>query len=171
MPLIIEDGSIVSEANSLSTVSEYRNYLESQGDDTQNETDTEIENRLIGAMRYLNRLEPKIKGERVQYKPMQSLLLPRNCLWFYEVYLIPSNIIPNEFKNAQIIAAKTLLTETLEPDLENGGHLLEQRVRLEGVVEKELRYSDTQKKQTRRVRIIGELKPFLKTRKKARLLT
>ena len=70
-----------------------------------------------------------------------------------------------------MIAARILLTEDLEPDLERGGNLLEKRVRLEGVVEKELRYSDTQKKQTTRTKIIGELRPFLKTRRRARLLT
>lgn len=169
--LIIENGSIVDGANSLATVPEYRSYFELQGDDTQSETEAEIEARLIGAMRYLNRLELKIKGYRVQYEPMQPLMLPRKCLWFYQMHLVPSDTIPNEFKNAQMIAARILLTEDIEPDLENGGNLLEKHVRLEGVVEKKLKYSDTQIRQTTRTKIIGELRPFLKARKRIRIRT
>lgn len=169
MALIIENGSIVNGANSLVTVSEYREYLEIQGDDTQNETESEVEARLIKAMRYINRLESSIKGRRVQYDPPQPLVLPRYGLSFFEEYLFPSDKIPNEFKNAQIIAARTLLFEELEPDLDSGNLILAEKIRIEGAVEQEIKYDNTGKKQKIRSKLIRELKPYT-IRKTMRLL-
>ncbi len=99
--LIIEDGSIVDNANSFVTDAEYKSYASLRGL-TVAATQPEREANLIAAMDYLRSVEGKLKGCRV--RSTQSLMYPRYGACLYG-YAIPSNEIPTELKSAQMEAA------------------------------------------------------------------
>lgn len=97
--LIIEDGSIVENANSFVTVAEIELYAANRGvilDTNSPVDDDKIAIMAIKAMDYLNSLP--WKGYLIERS--QPLCWPRKDIYI-ECYLIPDNEIPSDVKNAQ----------------------------------------------------------------------
>jgi hypothetical protein len=96
--LIIEDGSIVDNANSFVTVTEIINYAEIRGIIISADT-VKLAQFAILAMDYLVSREQSMKGTRVS--DLQELPYPRFNVR-YNGYYITGSEIPKELKNAQI---------------------------------------------------------------------
>ena len=98
MALIIEDGSIVPNANSFVTAAEMIAYAALRGVTIPADTTTQ-EQQLILAMDYLTGREQSMRGTRVS--DLQELPYPRFNVR-YNGYYIQDSEIPKELKNAQI---------------------------------------------------------------------
>lgn len=100
MALVIEDGSIVANANSFVTVAEIRAYALARGI-TVSATDSEVEPHAIKAMDYIEvkEAEGRLAGSRVSAE--QTLPYPRTGVYIYGV-LVPDTVIPNAAKRAQL---------------------------------------------------------------------
>lgn len=98
MALVIENGSIVANANSYVTLVEARAYATARGKPLPTD-DTAAEALLISAMDYLESKRGEYQGSKVS--PDQTLQFPR-----YDVYidnfLFSENSIPSILKQAQI---------------------------------------------------------------------
>lgn len=98
MPLIIEDGSIVDNANSFTTDEEFTAYAEARG--LELPVDEEERNALqILAMDYIFSVEVKLDGCRVSIE--QETPYPRYGACAYE-FNIPSDSVPVGIKKAQM---------------------------------------------------------------------
>jgi hypothetical protein len=96
--LIIEDGSIVANANSFVTAAEMVAYAALRGVTIPADTTTQ-EQQIILAMDYLIDREQGMKGTRVS--ELQELPYPRFNVRFNGYYITGAEI-PKELKNAQI---------------------------------------------------------------------
>lgn len=108
MALIIEDGTIVADANSYVTVAEARSYCSSRGL-TIPENDTELEALIVSGFDYLESL--LFKGNVIE--PHQPSKWPRE-----EVYVngeeLDSSVIPTDLKNANArLSFEATLTDLL----------------------------------------------------------
>ena len=101
MALIIEDGSIVPNANSFVTVAEARLYAGERGV-SMPAGDTEVEQALVKAGDYLLSYEQKLKGDRAGAS--QTMVYPRSDVMLFGT-LFPNDGIPQQLKNAQIVLA------------------------------------------------------------------
>jgi len=99
--LIIEDGSIVANANSYVTDNELKLFADLRGF-TLPSTQPDREALLIKAMDYLFSFEDSFQGIRVKLD--QELSFPRVDVWVRN-QTIAFDVIPRELKNAQIEAA------------------------------------------------------------------
>jgi len=97
MALVIENGSIVTGANSYATRADYIAYAAAEGV-TIADNDT-ADQQLVQAARYIDSLETRLKGYRVSRD--QPLAFPRYELWI-EDYAWNSDEIPRQVINAQI---------------------------------------------------------------------
>jgi len=140
MSLIIEDGTIILNANSMATVAEYRAYLLAIGIDTSTDVDATVEQYLIGAMRFINqRYEPRLQGCRVS--SIQTLCLPRYYM-LVRGFVLSNDVIPEDFKNAQILAAYKIKNgDDLSPDLIQGKSVTREKKKLD-VLETETEWSE-----------------------------
>lgn len=102
MTIIVEDGSIVSNANSYVTIAELEAYATARG-----VTITSAELQLTKSMDYIERLS--FIG--VKSTQDQSLQWPRYNV-IIDGYYLDSNVIPNELKNAQIETAMSIFAGT-----------------------------------------------------------
>lgn len=120
MALIIEDGSIVSGADSYATVAELRAYAAKRGVTLPAE-DSDCEALLIKAMDYLQSYEDRFKGSRVQ--ATQPVSWPRVDVCVYGFY-IAADAIPQALIDAQVslaIEAQSLdLQPTVDPTSQKG---------------------------------------------------
>jgi hypothetical protein len=107
--LIIEDGSIVPNANSYVTVAEIKAYADLRG--MTYPADAQIEQNAILATDYLQ--SKCYLGELVE--ETQPLLWPRQDVWV-NGYELSSTSIPNDLKNAQIELALAAYTQSLLND-------------------------------------------------------
>ena len=98
MALIIEDGSIVSNANSFTTDAELVTYADARGFDLP-ATEAERDQLQILAVDYIFSVEPQMKGWRVS--STQELPYPRSGVSI-NGFTVPSDSIPKELKNAQM---------------------------------------------------------------------
>ena len=98
MALVIEDGSIVANANSFVTVAEIRAYALARGI-TVSATDSEVEPFAIKAMDFIESKEGQFQGSRVS--AAQTLPFPRTGVYIYG-NLVPDTVIPNAAKRAQL---------------------------------------------------------------------
>jgi len=104
--LIIEDGSIVENANSYATVEQIITYAETRGVSLNSSSpldETAIAAMAINAMDYLESLGPQYVGEPVE-PGVQSLSWPRKNAYIYMSYPhapFPSDKIPRELIAAQ----------------------------------------------------------------------
>lgn len=129
MALTIEDGSVVTGADSFATVAEARAYASARGV-TLSATDGDVEILLRKAADFLNSLEEQFKGERVD--PLQSLVFPREGVYlFASTTEFPDDEIPELLKTAQCQLAVDAVATTLQPN-GSGREVLEERV--EGAV-------------------------------------
>lgn len=115
MPLIIEDGSIVPNANSYVTLQEIKDYADARGfaypDDTKLEQNTILSTDYLQSKCY--------QGYQVS-PSTQSLLWPREDVYIYGE-LQASDSIPSQLKNAQIELALAASNETLLTDGSQSG--------------------------------------------------
>ncbi len=101
--LIIEDGSVVADSNSFVTDDEFKQYAQLKGYQVP-ATQPDREALLVNAYDYINfTYENRMQGRRVDAMT-QTGLMPRNNIYAYCTY-IANNIIPQDFKTAQMLAA------------------------------------------------------------------
>ena len=101
--LIIEDGSVVADANSWATDDEFKAYASLKGYSVP-ATQPDREALLINAYDFLNfTYEQRLQGWRVTPQT-QTGIVPRNGMVAYGVS-VANDIIPQDFKNAQMLAA------------------------------------------------------------------
>jgi hypothetical protein len=134
--LIVEDGSVVSDANTFVTISGADAYFEAYGetawigtDDsgTGAPTDTVKQQALLKAMKYLNNLPWK----GIRYDEDQSLSWPRSNVYDRDGLLVADDTVPNVVVAAQCeLALRSLPTSDVElqPDLERGGRVTAESV-------------------------------------------
>lgn len=118
MALVIEDGSIVTDANSFVTDDEYVDYAAARGL-TIGGFDGAREIELIKAMDYMLSIETRLKGSRVN--DVQDLPYPRLNLYVRN-FFIESDSIPKNAKFAQMESAaaansQELLINSIEQDI------------------------------------------------------
>jgi hypothetical protein len=127
--LIIENGSIVDNANSFVTAAEMVAYAALRGVTIAADTTTQ-EQQIILAMDYLVSREQSMKGTRVS--DLQELPYPRFNVR-YNGYYITGSEIPKELKNAQIeLAIQLGNTELLLSEKTDNV----QSISLDGVISK-----------------------------------
>lgn len=100
MALIVEDGSIVPNANTYASVAALKAYAESRGIALAGD-DTKLESNLIVAMDKLDSYKKKFSGKR---RNGASLAWPRDDAWV-DGEEWPNDKIPSELVRAQIIFA------------------------------------------------------------------
>ncbi len=101
--LIIEDGSVVANANSWATDEEFKNYASIKGYSVPS-TQPEREALLINAYDFINfTYEQQLQGYRVTPQT-QTGIMPRVNMYAYGL-MVANNSIPQDFKNAQMLAA------------------------------------------------------------------
>jgi len=123
MALIIEDGSIVADANSYATAAELVAWAESVGE-TYPATEAEQEQLLLQSMFMF--YEYCWAGTRVSSD--QTLDFPRSSMLVNGFYF-PSDEIPEDIKTAQMSWAITANTNDLFPSQSAGsGDVIEERV-------------------------------------------
>lgn len=98
--IILEDGSLVTGATSLVSRGEYISYAASVGTTIADSIGTD--RQLVDAMRFINSLEPKFNGVRVERD--QALCFPRQGL-YYEGWSWGYTEIPEAAKIAQMEVA------------------------------------------------------------------
>lgn len=112
MPLIIEDGSIVTGANSYVTLADIKAYADARG--ITYPDDSALEINAILATDYLQ--SKCYSGVEVEPN-VQPLAFPRDDLYIQGV-LVANDSIPTQLKNAQIEAA---LAQNSQPLLQESG--------------------------------------------------
>jgi len=101
--LIIEDGSVVANANSFVTDDEYKAYAKLKGYSIP-ATQPDREANLANAYDFLNfTYEQQLQGSRVTPQT-QTGIMPRNYIYAYGA-LVANDSIPQDFKNAQMLAS------------------------------------------------------------------
>lgn len=104
--LIIEDGSIVANANSWVTDDEYKAFAKLKGYSIP-ATQPDREANLANAYDFINfTYEQRLQGYRVTPQ-VQTGCMPRNYIYAYDL-LVDSSSIPQDFKNAQMLAALSI---------------------------------------------------------------
>lgn len=111
MAITVENGTIVTNANSYVSDSDYTTYASQRGY-TVGATEADREAELIKAMDYLESYRDGFKGLKVSGS--QSLQWPRYGVWI-DSYQIDSNLIPTELKRAQMEAAILSRSTSLVP--------------------------------------------------------
>ena len=108
--LVIEDGTIVTGANSFATDAEFKAYANIRNFDVP-ATQPDREALLILAMDYLFSKEGEMKGSRIN--AVQGLMYPRRGVCAYN-FNVASDAIPTSLKNAQMeLAAQSNETSLL----------------------------------------------------------
>lgn len=98
MALIIEDGSIVENANSFVDLDFIRNFAAQSGDTVSDDDDT-LSGQAVKAFRFINGRENQMQGERVSAD--QTGCYPRECVTLYGKFDVASDAIPLQLKQAQ----------------------------------------------------------------------
>lgn len=101
MPLIVETGSVIPDADSYVSLADARDLAAKYGM-TLPEDDTEAEAALRNGALYVGLQEPQMCGKRVSAE--QSLAYPRSGVTLYG-NPVPSDTIPKQVIQAQLIAA------------------------------------------------------------------
>lgn len=115
MTLIVEDGTIVENANSYISIAEFEEYHNARGNDYSSaDTDQLKEQAIINAMDYIHlRWGSKFKGRVEDFS--QELDFPRIRLYDRNGVLVEG--IPKKLKNATAEYALRAITGSLMPDL------------------------------------------------------
>lgn len=111
MAITVEDGSGVTGADSYISVAEARAFALKRGV-TLSAVDADVEVLLHKAMDYLLPLEDELKGFRVD--AVQPLAWPRYDVVIND-YLIDSDVIPQQLKDAQAQLAIEAVATDLQP--------------------------------------------------------
>lgn len=103
--LIVEDGTIVAGANSYVTDDEFKAFADSQNYSVP-ATQPDREALLMKAYSHITlTYEQQLQGQRVSVNQTGSM--PRKYVYAYG-FSVPSDSIPNDFKNAQMLAALSI---------------------------------------------------------------
>lgn len=97
MALIIEDGTIVSDANSYATIAEVRAYATARGVILP-VADADVEVMLIKAGDFLNAID-NFRGDAVEFT--QSMNWPRNNV-IIGLNVVGNDVVPTSIKKAQM---------------------------------------------------------------------
>ena len=101
--LIIEDGTVVANANSWVTDAEYKAFAKLKGYSIP-ATQPDREANLANAYDFINfTYEDRLQGWRITPQT-QTGCMPRSYIYAYDV-LVASTSIPQDFKNAQMLAS------------------------------------------------------------------
>jgi len=130
MAIIVEDGSLVSGANSFVTVGTADSYFETRHDTAwENADDDAKERALVLASDYMTQAW-RLKWRGSLVNALQSLPWPRDGvpvpdffdpfeksqpnvpIAFQDTYFIPVNVIPQEIKDAQMLLARAQMDDT-----------------------------------------------------------
>lgn len=113
MSLVIEDGSIVAGADTYASVAEARAYATKRGLII-SATDSVVEQLLVKACDFLQSLEDRYKGARVD--DTQALAWPRQEVYVYNgTVLLDKDSIPQVLKDAQCQLAYDASKTDLQP--------------------------------------------------------
>lgn len=117
MALVIEDGSIIADADSYATVEELEAYIQTRGVVLETAlSNTQKEALLIQAMDFINAKYSSIfMGERVSAN--QELDWPRTGAWLHG-FPLESDEIPRNIIYGQLAAAVEAITQDLLPNPE-----------------------------------------------------
>jgi hypothetical protein len=157
MSLIVEDGSVVDNANSYNTVSSAGTYMDNRTSSTWTSASTdEKEKALYEGGMYLNSLN--WKGSKTERD--QSMEWPRANVYDNDEYLYPTNVVPQKVQDAQVEAAiESLAGSDLFPTVTPDSKIKRKKV---DVLEKEFFGSASNGRTTFTV-IDGLLKGFLQS--------
>jgi len=135
--MIVEDGTIVTGANSYMTVAEYKAYWLERGV-VGCEDDPTIEASLVVSTQYID-LNNCWKGEIVS--SAQTLDWPRSDVYDEQGRLIDASTIPTLLKNSLAEYASRQLVESISPDADNSGSITFKKEKL-GPMEEETHYEE-----------------------------
>jgi hypothetical protein len=124
VPLVVEDGSLISGAVTYVTVSEVRDFAAARGITNLPEPDSGVEALIIRAMDYLENLEQRFQGGRVSVD--QPLAWPRGGVVIHG-HPVAENVIPQALKNAQCQLALDAQSIDLTPN-GTGREVIRQKV-------------------------------------------
>ncbi len=130
MAFVVETGSGLPNANSLTLVQTFRDFFSDRGTDTSSFTDTEVEYALIKGTDFIsNHYRGAWRGQRV--KGTQSLPFPRQNLYDQDGFLLDTTIVPDRVQYAVSVTSKRLLddaTLNLQPDVNRTDYLTKLKV-------------------------------------------
>lgn len=137
MALIVEDGSIVANANGYISVAELKTYW-SNRNTTLTQTDDELAAAIIIATQHVD-YNYTFKGSIVN--STQSLAWPRTGVVDGRGVTIANNVIPVQLKNAIAEFAQRQATAPIQPDVESTGIVKRTKVKVD-VIEEETEYEE-----------------------------
>jgi len=157
MALIVEDGTIVSGAESYLSVADADTYHTARGNDGWTGDATAKEAALRNATDYLTqRYRLNWYGHR--FSLGQALDWPRSG-----INDVGTDEVPREVRHATAEMALVALTTDLNAPLERGGQVKRERKKV-GPIESETEYADGASGRTRYPAVDGILAPFLMRR-------
>ena len=134
--LIVEDGTMVSEANSLVSLEYADSYHAYRGNGAQ-WTESDAESRKIALIRATDYICRHYRWKGIKSDSEQSLCWPREGMTDEDGAAVDISGIPERLKNGVCEGALRELSGPLDPDQERGG-----RVRREKVDVLEIEYSE-----------------------------
>ena len=138
MAFIVEDGSIIANANAYITVAELKAYWDSRAD-TITQVDAEVQAAIIIATQYVD-LNYNWRGEIVS--DTQNLDWPRANVIDDQGRSLASDAIPTALKNAICEYAKRQLASSIQPDVSTEvGGITKIREKVD-VIEQEIEYEE-----------------------------
>lgn len=155
--LVVENGSLLANANSFVSVEEVRNYALFRTYALSN-PDIEIEKACILAMDYLETFRDKFKGAKVD-PAVQTLQFPRDGV-FVDNYELPSAVIPQVLKLAQCQLVIEVLAGTDLMPSGDGREVIREKV---DVLETEYALGAGGSPQPSFHKVLRFLEPLLKT--------
>ena len=137
--IVVEDGTIVTGANSYVTMAEYISYA---ADQNVTVTDTQAyQTQIIKAAQFIDGLEAVLKGDTTT--KTQPMAYPRNALVDIDGWSWDNDEIPTQVKQAQMALAIDINTGEDLWNLSQGDATGIKRERVEGAVEVEYAVSDS----------------------------
>lgn len=126
MAVIVEDGSIVADANAFVTVDEARAFSLARASTVLDAlTDTQVEAHIIAATDFIQTLEKRFQGSRVDVAQMLSF--PRSGVSLYG-FAVAATAIPEELKSGQCQLVLDLAGGVDLLPVETGREVLVQKV-------------------------------------------
>lgn len=111
MALIVEDGTLVADANAYITVAFFNSWHSARGVDVSNFETSAIEAAIVKATDYVDkRFGTRFVGEKLDDD--QSLMWPRLSAWTNQGDFIQSDKVPTELKRAVVEYARVALALT-----------------------------------------------------------
>jgi len=162
MALVVEDGTIVADADSYVALADATAYHAALGNSGWTGTDEVKEQALRKATMFVdNRYGARFKGTRVE--KTQSLAWPRSDVADVDGFDVDDDEIPAALKKAVMEAALRVVQGTdLSPDLERGGDI-KRTASAVGPISTEVEYMDGASRTTTFTMIEDLLRPVLNT--------